>query len=146
MKDEGGERLVHKEGAGQKEADEGHGHYELISPLFIRRLAVWLEKGAKKYKARNWEKGIPKSRIVRALLRHTFQYLEGMKDEDHLAAIACNIMFLIHFEEAIERGILGNEIEDLPNYLNKECIRDHCKNDTFDGERYCKYHYEETLA
>lgn len=123
MKDDGGQREVHREGAGKKEADKGRGHYELVSPLFMRRLAVWLEKGAEKYDARNWEKGIPMGRIIRALLRHTYQYLEGMRDEDHLAAIACNIMFLIHFEVGIERGLYSPEdvaaMTDLPNYVIK---------------------------
>ena len=123
MKDEGGDRVVHREGAGKKEADLGRGHYELVSPLFMRRLAVWLEKGAEKYDSRNWEKGIPMGRIVRALLRHTYQYLEGMRDEDHLAAISCNIMFLIHFEEGIERGLYTDEdaekMQDLPDYIEK---------------------------
>lgn len=123
MKDEGGERIVHREGAGKKESDAGRGHYELVSPLFMRRLAIWLEKGAKKYDTRNWEKGIPQGRIIRALLRHTYQYLEGMRDEDHLAAISCNIMFLIHFEVGIERGLYSSKdvkaMCDLPNYLEK---------------------------
>lgn len=117
MKDEGGERLTYKEGAGQKESDYGRGHDELISPIFEERLAIWLEKGARKYESRNWEKGIPFGRIFRALKRHTRQYIEGQRDEDHLAAIACNIMFLMHYETMIERGLMDPRIMDLPNYF-----------------------------
>lgn len=155
MKDAGGVREVHREGAGKKEADKGRGHYELVSPLFMRRLAVWLEKGAEKYEARNWEKGIPMGRIMRALLRHTYQYLEGMRDEDHLAAISCNIMFLIHFEVGIERGLYSEEdakaMQDLPDYTKKilkqtlkqlveMCHADDCTNDQCAGDRYCQDH------
>lgn len=159
MKDEGGERIVHREGAGKKESDEGRGHYELVSPLFMRRLSIWLEKGAKKYNPRNWEKGIPKGRIIRALLRHTYEYLEGMENEDHLAAIACNIMFLIHFDVGMERGLYSPEdvaaMQDLPNYITKledtleemlQCIHPGCCYSKWDSEDYCKKHYEETLT
>ena len=159
MRDDGGEHIVHREGAGKKETDEGRGHYELISPLFMRRLAIWLERGAKKYDPRNWEKGIPMSRIMRALIRHSFQYLEGMRDEDHLAAVACNIMFLIHFEVGIERGLYDEEdvekMSDLPDYVIKlkkaieemlKCEADDCPYEKWDDEKFCKEHFEETLV
>jgi len=154
MKDEGGERIVHREGAGKKEADAGRGHYELVSPLFMRRLAIWLEKGAGKYEPRNWEKGIPKGRIMRALLRHSYEYLEGMKNEDHLAAIACNVMFLIHFDVGIERGLYSpsdvEAMQNLPDYTEKlktqikaiidMCHANDCTNKACAGDQFCVPH------
>ncbi len=94
------------------------GAYELISPIFLRRLAIHLERGAKKYAARNWEQGMPMGRTMQSLIRHAFQYLAGDRTEDHLAAIACNIQFLIHYEEAIAAGVLPPQLNDLPDYYN----------------------------
>ena len=92
------------------------GAYELISPIFLRRLAIHLEKGAAKYEARNWEKGMPLGRTFQSLIRHTYQYIGGCRDEDHLGAIACNIMFLIHYEEMIAADKLPKELNDLPDF------------------------------
>lgn len=100
-----------------RDVSEMKGAYELISPLFLRRLALHLERGAKRYKARNWEAGMPMGRTIQSLIRHTFQYLEGDRSEDHLGGIACNIMFLIHYEEAIARGLLPESLNDLPNFM-----------------------------
>ena len=88
----------------------------LISPFFLRRLGRWLTIGAQKYAKRNWESGMPLSRCVDSLFRHLTAYMAGERDEDHLAAMACNVMFLIHYEEMIERGALATELDDLPEY------------------------------
>jgi len=73
--------------------------------------------GAKKYAERNWENGMPFSRCVASLKRHLMKYQQGLKDEDHLAAIMFNAMALIHYEEMIERGMLPAELNDMPHYL-----------------------------
>lgn len=110
-----GKRQGFKTGA-VRDTAEGKCRPELISPIFIRRLAAHLAAGAAKYSARNWEKGIPLDRSMASLLRHANEHREGDRSEDHLAAIACNIMFLIHTEEMIERGLLPAELNDLPVY------------------------------
>jgi hypothetical protein len=92
---------------------------ELISPFFEERLGNWLARGARKYESRNWEKGIPIGRCLASLKRHVKDYQKGMEDEDHLAAIACNIMFIIHYEEMMMLGKLPKELLDIPRYLNK---------------------------
>jgi hypothetical protein len=89
---------------------------ELISPYFEDRLGNWLTKGAQKYEARNWEKGIPISRCVASLKRHLNAFIKGKTDEDHEAAIACNIMFIIHYQEMMERNKMTKEIDDMPHY------------------------------
>jgi hypothetical protein len=89
---------------------------ELISPIFEQRLGLWLQLGAKKYDRRNWEKGIPVERSLASLKRHLNAFQEGKTDEDHLAAIACNIMFIIHTDEMIKRGILPAELAYNPKY------------------------------
>ena len=89
---------------------------ELISPIALRRLAQWLGDGAKKYKARNWEKGIPLSRTLASLLRHLNAWQLGETDEDHLAAVFCNAMFLIHTDDMVTRGMLPCKLNDMPDY------------------------------
>jgi hypothetical protein len=59
---------------------------------------------------RNWEKGIPVSRYVSAILRHTFKYIWGANDEDHLAAIAWNAFAIMHHE------VEHPEMQDLPGW------------------------------
>ena len=103
-----------------RDTAEGKGRYDLISPIAIRRLAVVLEKGAKKYKSRNWEKGMNLCRFIDSAKRHMDQFLEGNRDEDHLGQAMFNIMGCIHTEEMIKRGKLPKELNDLPNYLPEE--------------------------
>lgn len=97
-----------------KERAPGKGRYDLISPVMMRRLAIVLEKGALKYAPRNWEKGIPLSWYLDAALRHTFQYLDGQRDEDHLAQAIFNLMAIIHTEEELKTGRLPQNLGDLP--------------------------------
>ena len=89
---------------------------ELISPYAEERLGTWLTKGSKKYKARNWELGLPFQRTFASLKRHVNKFNKGNMDEDHLAAIMCNAMFLIHYEEMIKIGALPADLDDMPKY------------------------------
>lgn len=111
-----GKRQEYETGA-QRDITDGKGRYDLLQVLALRRVAVVLQRGATKYSARNWEKGIPLSRFVDSALRHLMQYLEGRRDEDHAAQAAWNILGLIHTEEMIERGLLPASLNDLPNYI-----------------------------
>jgi hypothetical protein len=90
---------------------------DLISPFAEERQGTWLRLGSERYAERNWELGMPFSRCVASLKRHVMRYQQGMKDEDHLAAIMFNAMALIHFETMIERGVLPAELDDMPIYL-----------------------------
>lgn len=62
---------------------------------------------------RNWEKGIPVMRYLRAILGHTWQYMMRDNSEDHLASIMWNAMCLIHHE--VVGGTGGAKFEDLDN-------------------------------
>lgn len=99
---------------------EDKGRYDLISPIALRRLAIIYEKGAKKYSDRNWEKGIPICRYLDSAMRHIQQYMEGLRDEDHLSQAAWNLFCVVHTEVMIERGLLPKELNDLPNYVKKK--------------------------
>jgi len=107
--------VIRYEGGANRESQEGKGRLDLISPFALLRLARWYELGAKKYGPRNWEKGMPFSHCVNSCMRHLLKYLMGMRDEDHLAAVAWNAFALMHYEE------LGmTQWDDLPHYLGEK--------------------------
>ncbi len=113
-----GKHAVYESGM-KRDTAEGKGAYELISPIALRRLAQLLERGAVKYEARNWEKGSPMSRLMQSTIRHLFQYLEGARDEDHLAAGMWGCMAMIHHEDQINKGNFPSALMDLPDYTIK---------------------------
>lgn len=82
-----------------RDSNEGKSRPDLISPYFTHRLGLRLMEGAKKYKERNWERGIPDAAFLESLERHLVAYKMGKTDEDHAGAIAFNIMGIIHNEE-----------------------------------------------
>lgn len=47
-------------------------------------------------------------------LRHTFQYLGGHRDEDHLGHAVFNLLALIELEHKVSEGKLPAELNDLP--------------------------------
>src|SRR5690242_16976311 len=57
--------------------DTGKVALDLIDPLAIEGLAAVLGFGAQKYAAHNWRGGFKYSRLIAALLRHTFAILRG---------------------------------------------------------------------
>jgi len=124
MKDSGERDYYH--GGAQRDKAAGKGAYELITPIGILRIAKVYEDGAKGKGARNWEDGIPLGRFMQSSLRHIFQYIEGYRDEDHLAQAAWNLLGAIHTEEMVRRGVLPASLDNLPNYLG-ETNDDHTK-------------------
>lgn len=103
-------------GGARKEPQADKLRVDLISPLAEKRLAERLGDGAKKYGDRNWERGIPVSRTLASALRHLAAYRRGERDEDHLAAAYCNLMFALHTEEAVKRGVLPETLLDVDFY------------------------------
>lgn len=117
MKDSG-QRETFATGA-QRDGGNDKPRPDLISPFSLRRIGVWLGIGAKKYKERNWEAGMPFSRVMASLERHLVAYKAGETDEDHLAAIGCNVTFLLHYEECIKLGLLPKGLDDMPKYAQR---------------------------
>jgi hypothetical protein len=78
---------------------KGKGRYDLISTHMLRRLAVVYETGAVNHGDRNWENGLPHSRLYNSAMRHSQQALAGDTDEDHLAQAIWNLACIIHFQE-----------------------------------------------
>lgn len=106
-----------------RDAAEGKGRYDLITPIALLRLAQLYERGAKKYAARNWEKGQPVTVFFDCAMRHMQKHLAGWRDEDHLAAALWNIAGAIHVEHQCERGKLPIELLDWPApYVNEQDV------------------------
>lgn len=85
-----------------RDTDEGKARFDLLMPegvayedQLLTRFANLMERGARKYEARNWEKANSLEELDRAkssAFRHFMQWFTGEKDEDHAAATLFNIM------------------------------------------------------
>jgi hypothetical protein len=83
-----------------RDSNKGKSRPDLISPYFTNRLGFRLAYGIEKgYGENNWKRGIPNEAFLESLERHLVAYKMGKTDEDHAAAIAFNIMGIIHNEE-----------------------------------------------
>ena len=110
------EREIFSTGA-VRDTSEGKPRFDLISPVAMEKLAKHLTEGAKKYGCRNWEKGISLNRHAQSLLRHLSKFQLSVEDgEDHLTAAFCNLMFMVHTREMVNRGALPESLLDMPNY------------------------------
>lgn len=87
--------------------DDGKPRWDLLPMDALNDVAAVLQYGAKKYAARNWEKGMHWGRLQAAALRHLAAWSIG-QDEDiesglpHLAHAACCVLMLLAMEQ---RGI-----------------------------------------
>lgn len=113
VKDSGERRSFGATGA-VRDLATGKGRYDLLPTNAIRLLAQLYEKGASKYDARNWEKGIPLSVFVDSALRHGLNASFGYDDERHDIAAAWNWLGFIETDYRIKAGILPAELDDLP--------------------------------
>jgi hypothetical protein len=108
-----GERKVYESGA-MRDNNVGKGRMDLLPPEAILRLSRWYESGALKYKDHNWETGMNISRYLDAAIRHLFKYMAGCADEDHLAAVAWNVLAIMHHEAVVP------EMQDLPSWKDRK--------------------------
>ena len=89
--------------SGQKD-DKEKNRLDLIEPEFIEGVGRVLTFGANKYEPNNWQKvENAEDRYYAAALRHLMAWRRGEKTDlesgiSHLDHVACNIMFLQHFE------------------------------------------------
>jgi plasmid maintenance system antidote protein VapI len=115
-----GQRQEFSTGA-HRDTQTGKGRFDLLPPGAIQRLARHFEKGALKYSPRNWEKGLPISRFLDSALRHTFSYMAGKDDEDHLVAAAWNLLAALETERRALDEQLPRELVDIgPHQHMKE--------------------------
>ena len=101
----------------QRDTYEGKSRLDLISPVFLDRLGILLAKGAVHYGERNWEKGMPLSRLLASAFRHLNQLSDGQEDEDHAIMCTFNLMAYVHTLHRIRTGSLPAGLDDLPREL-----------------------------
>jgi len=86
----------------------------------VFRVARVYEKGAQKYAARNWEKGINLARFLDSAQRHWYQVLEGKDDEDHAGQALWNVIGWLQTKFWIDNEILPKSFDDMPVYKRLE--------------------------
>ena len=114
-----GERRTFETGA-QRDRQAGKGRFDLLPPTAIRALARVFEEGARKYECRGWEKGMPLCNYIDSALRHISDHMEGKRDEPHIAQACWNLVAYLHTATMIQRGLLPEDLNDLPNHMAKE--------------------------
>lgn len=87
--------------------------YDLLPPYALYRWARHTGKGAAKYEARNWEKGMPLSEFYNSAIAHLTKAAAGYTDEDHLDAALWNVGALVEGKDRIRRGMWPKEFDDL---------------------------------
>lgn len=99
-----------------RDAMAGKGQPSRIPPDFIRSVARRYEDGAAKYPDSNgkpnWMHGIPLSRYLDAICRHSLQMAEGDTTEDHVGAVGWNAASFQWTLAQIEAGKLPKELDD----------------------------------
>lgn len=69
-------------------------NYLLLWQPMVRRWAEHMTRGAVNYGKKNWMKASGEEELERfkeSALRHMYQYLEGDREEDHVAAVFFNL-------------------------------------------------------
>lgn len=83
-----------------------------------------LEAGAKKYSARNWEKGMPVAEYLNSAFRHLWKWRWNHTDEDHPAAFLFNVMGAIHTLVELERNNYPDTLApDWPDYTETDKLK-----------------------
>ena len=105
-----------------RQNDSGKGLPSLCSPLANKILAKHMQGGVEAgYDPRNWEKGLTLCSILDSLERHIWDVREGLTNENHVASILWNAHVFVHTHEAVRRGLLPAELNDLTNYVPTQC-------------------------
>jgi len=104
----------------RRDSIDGKGRFDLLPMFALEEVAKLFEAGARKYAARNWERGMPLSRYADSALRHLAKAMRGQTDEAHLVAACWNLLCLLDTKQRIALGILPTELDDLPKQLPEE--------------------------
>jgi hypothetical protein len=103
----------------RRDTQKGKPRADLFNPLVSKRVGQLFANGAVKYGEHNFELGQKTSRYLASLQRHLDLYKEGMRDEDHLAAIIWNTHGIMMNEEFVKRGIYPHAMDDFTDYRDK---------------------------
>lgn len=118
LKDSGDRR--HFSTGAVRDAAGGKGRFDLVPYYAELAIARQMERGADKYDARNWEKGIPLSVFANSAKRHLGKLVAGYEDEPHLDAALWNLACFAETQERIRRGILPAELDDMPHTYREQ--------------------------
>jgi len=110
-KESGAERKF--ETGARKQNAKGKGTPVLFPGDAYLEISKHFEDGADHYEPRNWEKGIPLSKLIDSLERHIAQEKMGLTDESHDRALAWNAVVYLATKLRIKAGILPKELDDL---------------------------------
>lgn len=94
----------------------GKGRCDLLPHYALLRIARHMENSLLVYEERNWEKGMPMHCFLDSAMRHIFKYMDGYKDEDHLAAAATNLLMALWTESHLP------EMQDIPTRMGEPGI------------------------
>jgi hypothetical protein len=111
LKDSGA-READRAGGATREPEGERGDFSLLPLAPLQAVAAHLAKGAVKYAPNAWRAGMSYRRCISSALRHLLQFSAGMTDEDHLAACACNVLFLLQYRADITAGRLPASLDD----------------------------------
>jgi len=82
--------------------NQGKPKFSLLPFDALEALATHFTRGAEKYSARNWERGMPYSEVVDSLMRHLSAWWQGETyDKEgfrHTTAIAWNAIALLTYD------------------------------------------------
>ena len=101
--------------------DDGKNRVGLIPILPLLEIGKVFSRGASKYDARNWEKGMPWSRVYDAALRHIYTWWAGERTDPemrthHLANAITNLLFLLEYDrthpECDDRTLVNTPLTD----------------------------------
>jgi hypothetical protein len=113
--------------AGGVKFDVGKERIDLLPPNAMLALADLFARGAEKYAARNWEKGMDVDRQVAALGRHLFAFMAGEKEDPdpltgmhHMIHIAWNALVAYELEVTGQSTYKGTELRPVGGFRKKE--------------------------
>ena len=104
----------------QRDAQAGKGAFHLVPNFVIWLVSRVYEDGAKKYAARNWEKGQPLSQYIKSAENHLAKLKMGLRDEPHASQVIWNMMAYIYTAVMIKLGLRPAELSDMPNQLSSD--------------------------
>ena len=88
----------------------GKPDYTLLSWPELARISNHYKRNIGKYGRDNWKKGIPSSRYLQSMLRHAASAVQEEDNEDHLAAIAFNVMGIMYNQRVFPDDATLNDL------------------------------------
>lgn len=98
----------------------GKGRCDLLPHSALLRVARHMENSLADHEERNWEMGLPMHCFLDSAMRHVFKYMDGMTDEDHLAAAATNLLMALWTEDHLPAM---QDIPTRPRYVSEATER-----------------------